>query len=234
MDNNDQTIIQNEDSIRNDVNVDVKTKKTGYAIAADQEKQICPVATIQEGRGRVLVIEPINAVRIRYAEPTKDGSDEQKEKRVRELSEALCSPYVKRKVSVTRELEDVEKPVVESIFTGRYNVGDIIFKTSNMKVQRVAFESMHEGFALTKSVIDVWSIIQNNDEHLKNKMRSKYLFCKTGMTTLEVDIIDNKKEESQDIVGGMGRFLKDWFTIGRKTTNKAIEWSSQKIPCKKC
>ncbi|GKF39999.1 hypothetical protein Tco_0120060 [Tanacetum coccineum] len=85
----------------------------GYASVAGQEKQICPVAT---------VIEPINAVPIRYAEPTKDGNDEQKEKRVRELSEALCSPYVKRKVSVTRELQAVEKPVVESIFTGRYNV----------------------------------------------------------------------------------------------------------------
>ncbi|GJY97274.1 ulp1 protease family, C-terminal catalytic domain-containing protein [Tanacetum coccineum] len=221
------------------------------------EKQICPVAT---------VIEPINAVPIRYAEPTKDGNDEQKEKRVRELSEALCSPYVKRKVSVTRELQAVEKPVVESIFTGRYNVRDIIFKTSNMEIQRVAFESMHEGFAITKSVIDVWSIIQNNDERLKNKMRSKYLFCKTGMAisrnfedfkrkfeeamactnqttldkfelvffpiiqagskanhfylivynlkTLEVDIIDNKKEESQDIVRRYGEIPK------RLTTSK--------------
>nr|GEV55723.1 hypothetical protein [Tanacetum cinerariifolium] len=106
---------------------------------------------------------------------------------------------------------------------------DIIFKTSNMEVQRVAFKSMHEGFTLTKAVIDVWSIIQNNDKRLKNKMRSKYLFCKAGMTisrnfedfkrkfeeaiaytnqtsldkldfALEVNIIDNKKEESQDIV----------------------------------
>nr|GEW12102.1 hypothetical protein [Tanacetum cinerariifolium] len=190
--NNDQTIIQNEDPIRNDVNVDVITKKqhvytkriklslnkgcegmiesrqgTGYPVVADQEKQICPISTVQEGRGCVLVIEPINSVPIRYAEPTKDGSDEQKEKRVRELSEALCSLFGKRKVSVTTELQAVEKPVVESIFTGR----DIIFKTSNMEVQRVAFESMHEGFALTKAVIDVWSIIQNNDERLKNKMR---------------------------------------------------------------
>ncbi|GJU34779.1 ulp1 protease family, C-terminal catalytic domain-containing protein [Tanacetum coccineum] len=277
VDNNDQTVIQNEDPISNDVNVDVITKKqqqvytkktklslkkggegmiesskgAGYASVAGQEKQICPVAK---------VIEPINAIPIRYAEPTKDGNDEQKEKRVRELSEALCSPYVKRKVSVTRELQAVEKPVVESIFTGRYNVRDIIFKTSNMEIQRVAFESMHEGFAITKSVIDVWSIIQNNDERLKNKMRSKYLFCKTGMAisrnfedfkrkfeeamactnqttldkfdlvffpiiqagskanhfylivynlkTLEVDIIDNKKEESQDIVRRYGEIPK--------------------------
>ncbi|GJT28988.1 ulp1 protease family, C-terminal catalytic domain-containing protein [Tanacetum coccineum] len=230
-------------SISNDVNVDVIMKKqqhvytkitklslkkgcegmiessqeAGYASVAGQEKQI--YACCQT------VIEPINA-----------------------------------KVSVTRELQAVEKPVVESIFTGRYNVRDIIFKTSNMEIQRVAFESMHEGFAITKSVIDVWSIIQNNDERLKNKMRSKYLFCKTGMTisrnfeefkrkfeeamtctnqtnldkfdlvffpilqagskanhfylivynlkTLEVDIIDNKKEESQDIVRRYGEIPK--------------------------
>ncbi|GKC10099.1 hypothetical protein Tco_1001709 [Tanacetum coccineum] len=179
VDNNDQTIIQNEDPISNDVNVDVIMKKQQHVYTKITK------LSLKKGfqEGRVLVIEPINAVPIRYAEPTKDGSDEQKEKRVRELSEALCSPYVKRKVSVTRELQAVETPVVESIFTGRYNVRDIIFKTSNMKVQRVAFESMHEGFAVTKAVIDVWSIIQNNNERLKNKMRSKYLFCKTGMTT---------------------------------------------------
>ncbi|GKD76843.1 ulp1 protease family, C-terminal catalytic domain-containing protein, partial [Tanacetum coccineum] len=284
VDNNDQTIIQNEDSISNDVNVDVITKKpqhvyakrtklsltkgceemtgssqgAGYASVGDKEKQICTIATVQEGC--VSDIEPINAVPIRYAEPTKDGIYEEKEKRVRELSEALCSPYVKRKVSVTNELQADEKPVVESIFTGRYPVRDIIFKTNNMEIQRVAFESFHKGFSVTKAVIDVWSIIQNNDERLKNKMRSKYLFCKTGMAiarnfedfkrkfeeamactnqttldkfelvffpiiqagskanhfylivynlkTLEVDIIDNKKEESQDIVRRYGEIPK--------------------------
>ncbi|GKE28120.1 hypothetical protein Tco_1443504 [Tanacetum coccineum] len=83
VDNNDQTVIQNEDPISNDVNVDVITKKqqqvytkrTKLSLKKGREgmieKQICPVAT---------VIEPINAVPIRYAEPTKDGNDEQKEK----------------------------------------------------------------------------------------------------------------------------------------------------------
>ncbi|GJV53788.1 hypothetical protein Tco_1449529 [Tanacetum coccineum] len=147
VDNNDQTMIQNEDSISNDVNVGLVTKKhqhvyakrtklslkkgcegmiessqgAGYATVVDQEKQICPVATVQEGH--VSVIGAINAVPIRYMEPTKDGIDEKKEKRVRELSEALCSPYVKRKVSVTNKLQAVEKPVVENIFTARYPAG---------------------------------------------------------------------------------------------------------------
>ncbi|GJU93002.1 hypothetical protein Tco_1317758 [Tanacetum coccineum] len=207
VDNNDQTVIQNEDPISNDVNVDVITKKqqqvytkrtklslkkgregmiessqgAGYASVADQEKQICPVAT---------VIEPINAVPIRYAEPTKDGNDEQKEKRVRELSEALCSPYVKRKVSVTRELQAVEKPVVESIFTGRYNV----------RFQGISKISK-ESFCKRRCSV-FFPIIQAG-----SKANHFYLIV-YNLKTLEVDIIDNKKEESQDIVRRYGEIPK--------------------------
>ncbi|GJW34531.1 hypothetical protein Tco_0054563 [Tanacetum coccineum] len=165
VDNNDQTIIQNEDSISNDVNVDVITKKpqhvyakrtklsltkgceemtgssqgAGYASVGDKEKQICTVAMVQEGR--VLDIEPINAVPIRYAEPTKDGIYKEKEKHIRELSEALCSPYVKRKLS--------------------------------------------------------WKF-----EEFKRKFKEAMAYTNLDKfdLTLEVDIIDNKKEENQDIV----------------------------------
>nr|GEZ60327.1 hypothetical protein [Tanacetum cinerariifolium] len=121
----------------------------------DQEKQICPVATVQEGRGRVSVIEPINAVPIRYAEPTKDACDKQKEK-----------GYVNyQKLYVLYTLKE----------------RDIIFKTSNMKVQRVAFE--------------------------RSKANHFYLIV-YNLKTLEVGIIDNKKEESQDIVRRHGEIPK--------------------------
>ena len=58
---------------------------------------------------------------------------------------------------------------------------DIVFKTFDMEIPRVAFESMFENLPVTSAAIDVWSIIQNNDEKLKNKVASRSVFCKTGM-----------------------------------------------------
>ncbi|GJX80646.1 hypothetical protein Tco_0328795 [Tanacetum coccineum] len=238
VDNNDQTIIQNEYSINNDVNVDVITKKpqhvytkrtklslkkgceemngssqgAGYASVGDKEKQICTVATVQEGG--VSDIEPINAVPIRYAEPTKDEIYEEKEKRVRELSEALCSPYVKRKVSITNELQAIEKPVVESIFTGRYLLS---WKFEEFK------RKFKEAMAYTNQTnVDKFNLVFFPIVQAGSKANHFYLIV-YNLKTLEVDIIDNKKEESQDIVRR--------FTSGRKTTNKATKRSSQKIPC---
>ncbi|GKC69743.1 ulp1 protease family, C-terminal catalytic domain-containing protein, partial [Tanacetum coccineum] len=213
-----------------DAQLEKAARKNKPKSVGDKEKQICTVATVQEGR--VSDIKPINAVPIRYAELKKDGIYEEKEKWVRELSEALCSPYVKRNVSVTNELQAVEKPVVESIFTERYPVRDIIFKTNNLEIQRVTFESMHEGFLVTEAVIDLsWkfeefkrkfeeAMTYTNQTNIENfdlvffpiiqagsKANHFYLIV-YNLKTLEVDIIDNKKEESQDIVRRYGEIPK--------------------------
>ncbi|GJX68283.1 hypothetical protein Tco_0304010 [Tanacetum coccineum] len=57
-------------------------------------------------------------VPISYMMPTNNRGVEQRG-RVRELSESLCSPYVKRKVSISSYLQGVEKLVVDSVFSER-------------------------------------------------------------------------------------------------------------------
>ncbi|GJT46488.1 hypothetical protein Tco_0955203 [Tanacetum coccineum] len=131
----------------------------GYASVGDKEKQICTISTVQEGR--VLDIEPINAVPIRYAEPTKDGIYEEKEKWVRELSKALCSPYIKRKLSVTNKLQAIEKPVVESIFTGRYPVRYLYAMAALIKSLWLSFSYsglLQEGFAEVRVEVKIMAI----------------------------------------------------------------------------
>ena len=60
-------------------------------------------------------------------------------------------------------------------------IRDIVYKTFYLEIPRVVFESFYGNLPVTSAAIDVWSIIQNNDEKLKNKVASRSVFCKTGM-----------------------------------------------------
>nr|GEY52793.1 hypothetical protein [Tanacetum cinerariifolium] len=53
-------------------------------------------------------------------------------------------------------------------YVKRKENGDMIFRTFNTEIPRVAFESMHEGFVVSSDAIDVWSMTMAFDLYLES------------------------------------------------------------------
>ncbi|PWA98161.1 ulp1 protease family, C-terminal catalytic domain-containing protein [Artemisia annua] len=162
---------------------------TMYKTGADKGKQV-----FTSDEEKLSPNGAISAVPISFMRPMEQGN-EVLGKRVSNPTEVLLSPYVKRKVSITTHLQSDEKAIVDCMFSGMLPPMDIVFKTFDMEIPRVVFESMYDNLQVTSAAIDVWSIIQNNDEKLKNKVASRSIFCKTGMLlTRKADDFKRKME----------------------------------------
>lgn len=114
----------------------------------------------------------------------------------RELKAAMpmCSPYLDRKVDINAQLTKDEKMVAHWMFAKLGDKMDGVFKTiTGGEAPRMVFESMAQETAINASIIDIWSVILNNEEQFRNNSSPHRLFFTT--TTMTEEMLEMEKEK---------------------------------------
>ncbi|KAI7745107.1 hypothetical protein M8C21_024475 [Ambrosia artemisiifolia] len=136
--------------------------------------------------------------------------------RVKQLPEAMRSPYVKRIVGLHERLEKSEEVVSNYMFSAWDSKWDDVFTAVlGCTVMRSFMESLRPDISLNVNVISAWSNVLNYEERYRRKGTSPRLFC--SLLMLWKDDYD-KSEEIRVI-----HFTENMDSVLASTETKSIK-----------
>ncbi|GJZ69431.1 ulp1 protease family, C-terminal catalytic domain-containing protein [Tanacetum coccineum] len=121
-------------------------------------------------------------------------------KRMINPSFALVSPYYERKTMYTKPLSEAEKKIVEYIWSYKCPEGDIIFTGKGLQIECIWFLSLYPEIQLSSNIIDLWSIILNDEEKYRGKHSvTKNIYSSTRMLDLKCNALGCMKKYRHEI-----------------------------------
>ncbi|KAK9053285.1 hypothetical protein SSX86_029918 [Deinandra increscens subsp. villosa] len=107
---------------------------------------------------------------------------EQRPKHKRVVSEALCSPFMERKVVLTEKRTATETNISHYISAATGESWDVLFTlTDCITVLKVQMETLRPSVEIHVDVINAWAHIQNHEEQFRSKASPYRLFCTAPM-----------------------------------------------------
>ncbi|PWA77309.1 ulp1 protease family, C-terminal catalytic domain-containing protein [Artemisia annua] len=105
-----------------------------------------------------------------------------KEKRTVKPSNAMKSPFYDRKVHIYQKWSEAEMKLVEYMWSDSTPESDIVFNGKGLQIEGVFFLSLYPEIEVAAPIIDVWSIILNNEEQFRDELSQKRnVYCSTLM-----------------------------------------------------
>ncbi|PWA72729.1 hypothetical protein CTI12_AA262800 [Artemisia annua] len=118
-----------------------------------------------------------------------------KEKRMVKPSNAMKSPFYDRKVHIYQKWSEAEMKLVEYMWSDSTPESDIVFNGKGLQIEGVFFLSLYPEVEVAAPIIDVWSIILNNEEQFRYELSQKRnVYCSTLMLPHRMVDFDDGKE----------------------------------------
>ncbi|PWA62256.1 hypothetical protein CTI12_AA365670 [Artemisia annua] len=132
-----------------------------------------------------------------------------KEKRTVKPSNAMKSPFYDRKVHIYQKWPEAEMKLVEYMWSESNPEGEIVFNGKGLQLEGVFFLSLYPEVEVASPIIDLWSIILNNEEEFRDELSGKRnVYC----STLMLKRIMKFEENLESVLETSG--LKDLNDVG--------------------